>query len=264
MASSANVKILPSKSILGISQQVEYLISYRLKRALTVLKMEYIIGGVGSTFRRSMILKCGLYDTDTMTEDIDLTLKMIKLFGNRKYKVNYAADAVAYTEHVMTFRSLIKQRFRWKYGRMQSLLKNKGLFFSRDARYSRGLSWYQLPYAIFGEISLFLEPLLVGYILYVAVRYVDIMSIAFVYVAVTIFITLVVLGENSESARSKIAVSLVLPVMYICMYLLTVVELAALLKSLKLSKKLFNKEITESSWTHVERSGLPINVNLIK
>lgn len=260
IASAANVKVLPSKSMLGVAQRFEYLISYRMKRALTVFNMEYIVGGVGSTFRRSMLLKVGMYDTDTMTEDIDLTVKLIREYGNKKYHVNYAADSVAYTEHVLKFKSLIKQRFRWKYGRFQTLLKNTAMFFSNNKKYDKRLTWYQLPYAIVGELVLMLEPFLVGYILYVVVRYSDMTSLISVYIIVTTFVFLMVLGEESESLRSKIGLTLLLPFVYIMMYFLTAVEFAALIKSIGQAPQLFRQEMTEGKWEHVERSSEAVSI----
>ncbi len=259
IASAANVKIIPTKSMFGIAQRFEYLISYRMKRALTVFNMEYIVGGVGSTFRRSALLKVGLYDTDTMTEDIDLTVKLIHKYGNKKYHINYAADSVAYTEHVLTFRSLVKQRYRWKYGRFQTLLKNPALFFNASQKYDKRLTWYQLPYAIIGEAVLLLEPFLVGYILYVVVRYSDMTSLASVYVIVTSFVFLMVLGEESETLRAKIGLSLLLPFVYLMMYALTAVEFTALIKSMLQLRQLLSRKMTESSWEHVERSGKAVS-----
>ncbi len=255
MAAASNVKVIPSKSILGIAQRIEYLISYRMKRSLTYFGMEYIIGGVGSTFRRSILLESGLYDTDTMTEDIDLTLKLIKRYGNKEYRIHYAADVLTYTEHVLSFRSLTKQRFRWKFGRFQSLLKNRSLFFSRTDKYAKQLTWYQLPYAIFGEFVLLLEPFLVAYILYVTVRYLDFSSMLSVYCIISSFVFLMLLGEDSESWRSKGFMSIVLPVVYFLMYILTAVELIALLQSMRQLKKLFDHQVYAGSWKHVERSG---------
>lgn len=260
IAVASNVKVIPSRTMLGIAQRFEYLISYRMKRALTTCNMEYIVGGVGSTFRRSVLLKTGLYDTDTMTEDIDLTVKLIRHYGNRAYKVAYAADSVAYTEHVLSFRSLVKQRFRWKYGRMQTLIKNQQLFFSRNAKYDKRLTWYQLPYSIIGEVVLLFEPILVGYILYVVVMFTDLTSLISVYAIVSAFVFLMVSGEETETTKAKIGLALALPLAYVLMYILTAVEFAALLKSLKQSKQLVNREMAESSWEHVERSGQPVSI----
>ncbi len=260
IASASNVKVIPSRKMLGVAQRFEYLISYRMKRALTVTNMEYIVGGVGSTFRRSVILKTGLYDTDTMTEDIDLTVKLIREYGNKAYKIHYAADSVAYTEHVLNFKSLIKQRFRWKYGRMQTLLKNQQLFFSGNRKYDKRLTWYQLPYAIVGEFVLLMEPILVGYILIVTVMYSDVSSLASVYVIVSSFVFLMLLGEETETARTKLGLALFLPLTYLLMYVLTAAEFMALIQSLRKRKELLRHDIEHGSWEHVERSGRPVSL----
>lgn len=260
IAAASNVKIIPNKSLFGLAQRFEYLISYRMKRALSVMNMEYIIGGVGSTFRKSALTKVGLFDNDTMTEDIDLTVKIIREFGNKYYKIHYAADCLTYTEHVLTFKSLIKQRFRWKYGRFQTLLKNKPMFFSKSKKYDKRLTWYQLPYALFGELALLVEPILVGYILLITVLYSDFSSLLSVYIIVTTFIFLMLLGEQSEKNLTKLWLSLVLPVAYFLMYILTIVEFAALAGSIKRVKKLINREDTNSTWEHVERTSKPVTL----
>jgi biofilm PGA synthesis N-glycosyltransferase PgaC len=260
IAAASNVKILPTKSALGLSQRIEYLISYRMKRSLSIMNMEYIVGGVGSTFRRSVLINVGGYDTDTMTEDIDLTVKLIKKYGNTKYRIHYAADSVAYTEHVLSFKSLVKQRFRWKYGRFQTLLKNKSLFFSTSKKYDKKLTWIQFPYALMGELVLLVEPLLVGYILWVTLAYGDSTSLLSVYVIVSAFIFLMLLGENTETTKTKLSLSCILPLAYIFMYILAAVEFLALIKSIQRHKQLFGNVIEKSSWEHVERSGEEISI----
>ncbi|MGF7229536.1 MAG: glycosyltransferase [Candidatus Saccharibacteria bacterium] len=260
LAAASNVKIIPTNKLIGLAQRFEYLISYRMKRALTTYNMEYIVGGVGSTFRRSVLIKSGLFDTDTMTEDIDMTVKLIRLYGNKRYKIHYAADSLAYTEHVLSFKSLIKQRFRWKYGRMQTLLKNQAMFFNSDKRYDRRLTWYQLPYAIVGELVLLVEPILVGYIGYVVIRYADLTSLISVYIIVSTFIFLMLMGEESEKFRTKVGLVIALPLAYILMYILTAVEFVALVQSLYKGRQLLSREAHAGSWEHVERSGNTVNI----
>lgn len=260
IAAAANVKIIPTRKLLGVAQRFEYLISYRMKRALTTMNMEYIVGGVGSTFRKSVLMKTGLYDTDTMTEDIDLTVKLIREYGNRKFHIAYAADALAFTEHVLSFKSLVKQRFRWKYGRMQTLLKNQQLFFHRSKKYDKRLTWYQLPYAVIGEFVLLLEPLLVGYILVVAAAYADATSLVSVYLIVTCFVLLMVSGEETETWRAKVQLVYALPIVYFLMYILTAVEFAALMQSIKNQRQLLRREMHRASWDHVERSGQQVRI----
>jgi biofilm PGA synthesis N-glycosyltransferase PgaC len=263
IASASNVKVLPSRSTLGIAQRIEYLISYRMKRSLSLMNMEYIVGGVGSTFRRSVLLKSGGYDEDTITEDIDLTVKLIRMYGNTKYRIHYAADSVTYTEHVLSFGSLVKQRFRWKYGRFQTFLKNKEMFFNKSSKYDKKLTWIQLPYALFGELILLIEPFLIIYILAVTVLFADVTSLASVYIIVSVFVFLMLLGENTETLRTKLTLSAALPVAYFLMYILAAVEFLALFKSILRSKQLFSGKMERSSWQHVERSSKPILVDTL-
>lgn len=255
MAAASNVKVLKSRSVLGMTQKFEYLISYRMKRALSYLNMEYIVGGVGSTFRRSVLVKNGYFDTDTITEDIDTTVKLIHNHGNKKWKIHYAADVVTYTEHVLTIRSLIKQRLRWKFGRFQTFVKHRELFFNRSGKYDKRLTWYQLPYALFGEFVLLLEPLLVAFIIVVSILYGDLTSLISVYLIVTGYVLLILIGENTESFSSKLGMSIGLPFIYFLLYILSAVEFVALMRSIGRSRILFGSQELESTWEHVERTG---------
>lgn len=258
LAAAANVKILSTQRLLGLAQKIEYIISYRMKRGLNTLNIEYIVGGVGSTFRRKALLRAGGYDTDTMTEDIDLTMKLLRIYGNSYYRIHYAADCVAYTEHVLNFRDLIRQRFRWKYGRFQTFVKNYQMFFSHSSKYNKRLTWYMLPYALVGEMILFLEPLLVGYIVYITLRFGDLSSMLSVYLIVTTFIWLLVLGEETEKTSTKLGLAFVLPVAYFLMYILSAVEYLALLTSIKKVRQLNRHDEHSVSWEHVERSSKPV------
>lgn len=149
MALSANVKIIRRTGLLNLAQLYEYLICYQMKRAESLFNCEYIIGGIGSIFRRSILDQVQYYDTNTVTEDIDLTMKILQL-GNKENKTAYGADVIAYTESVLSIRDLLKQRYRWKWGRCQTFFKNLNMFFSAERKFSKSLSWFYLPFAIYG------------------------------------------------------------------------------------------------------------------
>lgn len=256
VAVSANVKIIPSGTFLNLVQQMEYLISYQMKRAQTVFNIEYIIGGIGSTFRKSALKKVGYYDGNTVTEDIDLTMKLLQL-GNKNVRVIYGADVVAHTESVLNIGDLIKQRFRWKWGRSQTFLKNTNMFFSRDKRFTKGLSFFYLPYAIFSDIAFLLEPALVSYIFYIILRYGDIFTLAISLTIISIYISLNIFLENTLSKKEKVKFILLSPLMYFSFYILSFVEYLALLKSLLMLPRL-KQSILKSNfnWSHVSRLGV--------
>jgi cellulose synthase/poly-beta-1,6-N-acetylglucosamine synthase-like glycosyltransferase len=250
---AANVKILENGSLLSLVQRYEYLVGYRLKKALNVYNMEYIIGGVGSTFRKSVANQVEGYDTDTMTEDIDFTLKLLKQ-GNVEQRVAYAPTVIAYTESVLSFGDLVKQRFRWKYGRMQSFLKNRELFFASQKKYDKRLTWYQLPYSLWAEVMFFLEPFMLALVMTTILILGDLLTLTSVYLTTTFYVMWNIWTDESESKRSKWRLMPLSLVQYPLFFILTAVEYAALVKCLARLHQL-RSSLGHGTWEHVARAG---------
>lgn len=230
MALSSNVKIIERPGLLNLTQRYEYMLCYQMKRAESLLNCEYIVGGIGSVFRRTILEKIKYYDTNTVTEDIDITMKILEL-GNKNYKAVYGADVVSYTESVMSVTDLIKQRFRWKWGRCQTFLKNKHMFFSIDSRFTKSLSWFYLPFALFGDLMYLLEPLLLSYIIAVSIVYQDPWALLSAWIVISTYLMLNILAEDTFSAKTKVKLLLLAPFIYILFYILNFVEYIALMKS---------------------------------
>lgn len=253
-ALAANVKITNDGSLLSLIQQFEYLICYQMKRAQTIFNVEYIVGGIGSTFRQSMLDKVGFYDTDTVTEDIDLTMKIITE-GNKQHRVAYGADVVVHTQSVQSIPGLIKQRFRWKYGRCQTFWKNRKLFFNKESKYSRFLTWGYLPFAIFSDVTFLLEPVVVGFLLYVTIRFRDPWTLLGALIVIISYIVINILAEDTLAWSEKLKLIPLAPTMYIFFYTLSFVEYLALLKSIP---KLWTLQASLAegvcTWEHVARN----------
>jgi len=256
VALASNVNIMSNGTLLGYIQRFEYLISYHMKKAQTVFNIEYIIGGIGSMFRHSMLRNIEYYDTNTMTEDIDLTMKILAR-GNKQHRVVYAADCLTYTEPVHSFKALIDQRFRWKYGRMQTFLKNTEMFFARDRKYTWRLTWIVLPFALLQELLFLLEPFIIAYILFVSVYYHDPSALAMAYVVITVYIWINVWSSNHLSIIERLKLSAGGMFMYALLYVLALVEYTALLQSLRRLRHLPKSLISErTSWVSPERSAI--------
>jgi biofilm PGA synthesis N-glycosyltransferase PgaC len=253
---ASNVKIMDTDSPLKLAQKFEYLICYRMKRAQTAFNVEYIIGGIGSTFRRSMALEVGLYDTDTITEDIDFTMKVLS--RGKKWKAIYAPRVITYTEPVAKFAQLIQQRFRWKYGRSQVFLKYRRMFFSMNSKYHKRLTLLALPYALYADIAFFFEPLLTGFILYLVIRYGDWSTLLSAYIVLTTYLLINLYAEETESWKTKIKLTPFAFLQYPLAFALSAAEYAALIKSLLKTRQLLTR-VGGSSWTHVTRSGNRLN-----
>ena len=254
LLAAANVKIIDDGRILSTVQRYEYLISYRSKKALNTYNMEYIVGGVGSTFRKHIFKKVRGYDTDTMTEDIDFTLKVLQL-GNRERIVSYMPTVRAYTEGVLNLSDLIKQRYRWKYGRMQSFLKNRNMFFNAQRKYDKRLTFLQLPYALWAEIIFSLEPILIAYFLVIIAIYGDLATLASAYSVTTGFILWNVVMDDSETRRSKFRLIPLALLQYPLFFILAMVEYVALAKSIgKIHKLKSSLKQGHGAWEHVTRA----------
>ncbi len=103
-----NVIVANNKSIMGITQYLEYLFGFYFKRAHAVLGAEYIFGGACASFRSSVFREIGVYDQDNKTEDIEFTMRF-RYYG---YNCTYAEDVVCYTEGASEVLGLVRQRLR--------------------------------------------------------------------------------------------------------------------------------------------------------
>ena len=262
VALSANVKIFPGHGFLNILQRIEYLLNYQMKKAEALANIQYIIGGIGSVFRYKELKEVGFYDTDTITEDIDLSMKMIEFYGRNK-RVGYSPAVVVYTEAVLSIRDLYKQRSRWKYGRYQSFLKRKKLFLSTN--HNILLSWIYLPYALYAEFSYLLEPVIIVYVLYWIVNYGDFTMLINSLIVFITFSLIQILGASSGySLKERIELLTLSLILVVPIYLVVYYEyLVTVIGILSLKKIIYERKngVVNCDWKPVDRAGDAI-VNL--
>jgi cellulose synthase/poly-beta-1,6-N-acetylglucosamine synthase-like glycosyltransferase len=252
---AANVRIMSSKQWLGVLQRFEHMIGYRSKKFFSLTNSEFIIGGVASTYRTQVLRRAGLYDTDTMTEDIGLSLKLIATKGNKRHRIVYAADVVAMTEGVQTFRGLLRQRYRWKMGNLQNLFKYRRLIASTDRRkYSRMLTSYRMPMAVLSEIMLLLEPLVLSYVVYLSISYHTAGILFGAYLTLTAYVLWTVWPDEHLTNRQKAGLSLLALGMYVIFYAMDLVQLYAAYQCLRNRRTIIRRN-GETTWVSPLRSG---------
>jgi cellulose synthase/poly-beta-1,6-N-acetylglucosamine synthase-like glycosyltransferase len=254
-ALAANVKILPENSFFSYIQQIEYLMGYHLKKALTVGNMEYIIGGVGSMFRASTMKEVDYYATDTVTEDIDLTMKFVRL-GNKENWLTYAENVVIYTEGTLSLKALFRQRFRWKFGRFQTFWKNKDLFCNKESKYTKFLTCVYLPFQLFSEITFLFDPLLIIYIAYLSLIYFNINSYFGMFVFLMFYTVIAIATDKESSLKRSFELLLLSPLSYFMFFVVSIVEYIGLIRCIvKWKEIIYAKEYNRCGWTPVARSG---------
>lgn len=138
-AVAGNVKVGNRSRWLTRWQALEYITSQNLeKRAFDLLNCITVVPGALGAWRRDTVQALGGFTMDTVAEDADLTIA-IRRSG---FRIGYDEEAVAWTEAPETLSALIRQRFRWTFGTLQSVWKHRDTLF----RPKHGtLGWIALP-----------------------------------------------------------------------------------------------------------------------
>lgn len=127
---AGNAKVGNRVNLVTRWQAVEYVTGQNLdRRAFEMLNCVTVVPGAIGAWRRSAVDAAGGFRRDTLAEDQDLTLTLLRA-GHR---VVYADAAVAYTEAPETLGALLKQRFRWSFGTLQCAWKHRAAMWQRSA-----------------------------------------------------------------------------------------------------------------------------------
>jgi cellulose synthase/poly-beta-1,6-N-acetylglucosamine synthase-like glycosyltransferase/peptidoglycan/xylan/chitin deacetylase (PgdA/CDA1 family)/spore germination protein YaaH len=127
-------------------QALEYITSQNFeRRALNVLGAVSVVPGAIGAWRTAAVREAGGYHTDTVAEDADLTMALLR----RGYRVEYEDRAPAYTEAPINANGLMRQRFRWSFGILQAVYKHRRVFARKGV-----LGWIALPNIVVFQILL--------------------------------------------------------------------------------------------------------------
>jgi cellulose synthase/poly-beta-1,6-N-acetylglucosamine synthase-like glycosyltransferase len=142
------VKVGNRKNILSRWQSIEYITSQNFdRRAFDNLNAIMVVPGAIGAFRREAVKGIGMFKTDTLAEDCDLTIRLLRA----GYKIRTCNEALAFTEVPETLTMLLKQRLRWTFGIMQTFWKHRDMLFSvRRAN----LGWAALPNMLIFQLIL--------------------------------------------------------------------------------------------------------------
>ncbi len=244
MAAAGNIRIGNTKKILGLVQALEYYIGFQIKKAEAVLGVVFVIGGAASAFRREVFEKLGDYHTGTLTEDIDLTLR-IQQAG---MQIVYAPEAIVHTEGPTNLRGLLKQRLRWKRGRLEAFSMHKAAFFSRKKESNKPFFWIILPLIVLEDIEF-----LFG-IAYIILSYVFSFlsrdfSILLLNISLATFLCAIQFTEDQQFR--KLPYLLLSPIVWFLFHIVTFVEANAHFKAYY---TFFRKR--EVQWQKWQRTGV--------
>jgi cellulose synthase/poly-beta-1,6-N-acetylglucosamine synthase-like glycosyltransferase len=161
-AVSGNTKVANRTGLIGRWQHLEYVSAFNLERRLYDLLgcMLTVPGAIGA-FRRSAVEFVGGLSTDTLAEDTDLTMALVRA----GWRVVYQEKARAWTEAPATIAQLWLQRYRWSYGTMQAAWKHRHAV--RERGRAARLGRIGLPYLLLFQVLLpLVAPVIDIYFLY--------------------------------------------------------------------------------------------------
>jgi cellulose synthase/poly-beta-1,6-N-acetylglucosamine synthase-like glycosyltransferase len=108
----------------AVLQVVEYLRAFLTSRTgWSRIGSLFVISGAFGVFKKAAVFEVGGYHTDTVGEDMDLVLRLHRLFRDRRerYRIVFIPDPVVWTEAPEDLRTLRRQRNRWHRGLLECL-----------------------------------------------------------------------------------------------------------------------------------------------
>ncbi|WP_342132461.1 poly-beta-1,6-N-acetyl-D-glucosamine synthase [Hydrogenophaga sp. OTU3427] len=163
-AVTGNPRIRTRSTLLGRMQVGEFSSTIGLiKRTQQLLGSLFTVSGVITLFRRSAVLQAGLWSTDVLTEDIDMTWRL----QLRGWRVRFEPRALCWILMPETLGGLYKQRQRWATGGMQTMMRYGPValhprhwrLWPVMAEYLTSVVWaYGVLFTLAGSIALALWP----------------------------------------------------------------------------------------------------------
>ena len=153
-AVAGNVKVGNEVNMLTRWQAIEYISSQNFDRqAFAHINAITVVPGAIGAFLKKAISDAGGFTTDTLAEDCDLTIRILKA----GYAVENENKSVAMTEAPESLAQFLKQRTRWSFGVMQTFWKHRDALF--NFKYG-SLGWCAMPnILLFQFIIPFFSPL---------------------------------------------------------------------------------------------------------
>lgn len=121
-ATIGTYRIANNTNILTAFQNIEYSYNNLIRMGFSRVFNDSIwFYGAMSCYRKDALQKVGLIHSDTMTEDMDISVRL----QNEGYSILHVYDAYSYTIVPDSLKGLFSQRIRWWAGVLQSLHKNR-------------------------------------------------------------------------------------------------------------------------------------------
>ncbi|MEW5896434.1 MAG: glycosyltransferase [Nanoarchaeota archaeon] len=121
------LKVKKPDSVLQKVQWCEYIINMFYRYLNAKLNCIHVTPGPFSVYRAEVIRKLGGYDEKTITEDLEIAIRLQK----HNYKILHTFDTTVETVSPTTWKALFRQRVRWYKGAVDNTINYKKLIFNK-------------------------------------------------------------------------------------------------------------------------------------
>ncbi|MFB5605405.1 MAG: glycosyltransferase [Nitrosarchaeum sp.] len=145
-AVAGNIKVRNRVNMITKCQALEYITGIQIvRRAFDIFGSITIVPGALGAFKKSILMESGAYGKETIVEDFDQTIKLLKA----GLITQGSTKATAYTEAPNTLHDFVAQRKRWYRGNIQVLRRHEDALTNPRFGYLQRLSF---PYLLLGMI----------------------------------------------------------------------------------------------------------------
>ena len=147
-AVAGNIKVRNQENWITKCQALEYVAGIQIaRRAFDLFGAITIVPGALGSFRKSVLVETGAYDKETIVEDFDTTIKILK----SGMVVRGTTKSIAYTEAPNTLKDFYNQRKRWYRGNLQVITKHRNALTNPRFGYLQKLAF---PYMLIAMLIL--------------------------------------------------------------------------------------------------------------
>lgn len=127
-ATTCFIRVANPNNMLRKIQDIEYLTGFGFSQITTkFIDAIFVAPGPTSIFKKKVLLEVGGFDEENITEDLEIAWRL-KRYG---YKIDYAPEAVVYTDVPGDIKSLYRQRMRWYRGKLFNIRKYSDMLFNK-------------------------------------------------------------------------------------------------------------------------------------
>ena len=145
-AVAGNIKVRNPINWITKCQSLEYITGIQIvRRAFDIFGTITIVPGALGAFKKKFLIDSGAYQKDTIVEDFDTTIKLLK----SGLITQGSTKSTAYTEAPSTLHDFIQQRKRWYRGNIQVLKRHSDALTNPRYGYLQRLAF---PYLLLGML----------------------------------------------------------------------------------------------------------------